>query len=1790
MRSSDMRKTGHRTCARHQYIGKNIFNNATSLFGLVLLLWIMSNTASAQSFRNEWINYNKTYYRFAVTPTNTVTGVANNHTQKADYNLLHRIPYATLLANGLAGTPVEHFQLIRNGVEVPMYTYPASGIMSSDGYLEFWGKANDGQTDKDLFRNTANQLNDRWSMFSDTAYYYLTVNTETVNQRIISVAHNPLASSLTPDSFFMHSILVSPRSSRNLGFAINIQGKDVRSSSFEAGEGWADVRFGSSPFTIGLGKLFSFKNTTARISASYWAQGLSNANKTYEMRLNDSILGTRAFRRYNPDSAFYNNIPLSRINASDSTNITIRLNALDGGYRHAISKVRFTYPRKFEFDKTTAAFVFSLPASAGSKLLKWVNFDTSNTEKILIDETNKQRYVGVRVADTLWFEILPSAIDRQLILTSVDLTPAKNIVREIATLTPRNFTSYANVAQEGDYLIISNNRLHNYNGSDPVEAYRAYRSTPAGGGYNAKVYAIEDLTEQFGFNIYKHPLAIRNFLRYSRYEFGIQPKAILLMGRGSTYDYSYTDTNIARLNLVPTWGQPASDNLLAAADNESITPATPIGRIAAITGEEVQDYLNKVVAFETAQADNNQSQLWQKETLHLIGGNDPFIVDPIKGYMQKYENRIKDTLIGSRVQNFIRLNDPNTSANNLAIQQSVQAGTGIISYFGHSSATSFDFNLNDPTTLNYTTGRLPVFLANGCKASEFFDLNPRRYNQSQLTLSERFVLTKEKGSIAFISSTHYGILQYLDVFTEKWYDALATTHYAKSIGEIHKQAIQKMLETTTLSDPAARLTAEEYHLHGDPVLRIHTQLKPDYKIDSNSIIISPAVTTANTDSVSLQFTVDNQGMATTDTAKVSVYRRFADNREMKVADTLLINLSNSRQLQFRLPVGGKGEAGNNSFVIRIDEPNAINEALETNNNASKQFIVANEGMQPIWPLNYGIVNTWPTALFASPFDITADSATYRLQIDTTTAFNSPSLYQLDTTSRNGAVQFLPANTLQAGKVYYWRTTVVKNGNPGAWSQASFTYLPGSGVGFNQGHYYQQLRSSYSNMLLDANRKYRYVNKFNNLYITHGIYPFSATEDLHLSITPNGNSNIYSACIGQSIIVNVFDSLSFIPYTNPAQVNGTVGGCAPNTGGRIYNYEFKYFPAANRKRIMDFIDSIPTGQFVSVRLVVDPPYDSIKVNFWKRDTTLYGSGNSLYHTLLRQGFTELDSLNRTRTFSFVFKKNDSIAFKPTYLFSEGLNDLPVLSVDLPMTDTLGSITSPWFGPASSWDSLYWAGLNIPEPNGQQSDTVRTTVIGRKKDGTTQILFTLNNTQQAHALVATNSIDAAVYPYIQLRQTTADSDNATPYPLDYWRVIFDPAPEGVMQTGEYFSFTTDTQTGLFKDTLLTNIDTLRFGVAFRNISTGSYADSLVARIHLEDSLGNKMQLLQQKLKPLAAGDSLHLFFERPLENITGPWKLYASINADGAQSEISLDNNFVYLPFYAKYVSVVPGNSRVFEGTGNWSDSARWTPYGLPQCNEKVYIRGNCVVNIANAVSDSLFIEKTGRLEFANGSAMLNVGCSADGGGKLATVKGTLVVSDGLFHINGGLLFADSSRFYQSGGRIVLDPNNGDSATSMRFGNQFDALNREPLAVLSFGGLSADTSAYKPYVQGIIEAIGGSIEIIDPPMYDSMFTFFFSNVDVNNITFDSAHQLVLGSTNVAITDSSRMNQFLIQLDEMGGDGYVAFGKLIIKANAMPGRKVVLRGPTGIFLRIRGGLRLEDGAILELKDGLELKLEYE
>src|SRR5678810_992578 len=127
-----------------------------------LLIWICCMVcygAVAQQYYNEWIDYSKTYYKF-----------------KVGSNGVYRISQAALTSIGLGSTPSENFQLWRNGQEIPLYTSVAAGPLGGVDYIEFWGEMNDGKADKQLYRDPDFQLNDHWSLQTDTAFYFLTVN------------------------------------------------------------------------------------------------------------------------------------------------------------------------------------------------------------------------------------------------------------------------------------------------------------------------------------------------------------------------------------------------------------------------------------------------------------------------------------------------------------------------------------------------------------------------------------------------------------------------------------------------------------------------------------------------------------------------------------------------------------------------------------------------------------------------------------------------------------------------------------------------------------------------------------------------------------------------------------------------------------------------------------------------------------------------------------------------------------------------------------------------------------------------------------------------------------------------------------------------------------------------------------------------------------------------------------------------------------------------------------------------------------------------------------------------------------------------------------------------------------------------------------------------------------------------------------------------------------------------------------------------------------------------------
>ena len=120
---------------------------------LLALLWL-THSASAQ-YNNGWIDYSKTYYKFNVGSEG-----------------LYRISYNTLQANGLASINADHFQLWRNGQEVPLFTSVSNRSFDASDFIEFFGQINDGKIDAQLYSRPGLQLADRWSLETDTAAYF----------------------------------------------------------------------------------------------------------------------------------------------------------------------------------------------------------------------------------------------------------------------------------------------------------------------------------------------------------------------------------------------------------------------------------------------------------------------------------------------------------------------------------------------------------------------------------------------------------------------------------------------------------------------------------------------------------------------------------------------------------------------------------------------------------------------------------------------------------------------------------------------------------------------------------------------------------------------------------------------------------------------------------------------------------------------------------------------------------------------------------------------------------------------------------------------------------------------------------------------------------------------------------------------------------------------------------------------------------------------------------------------------------------------------------------------------------------------------------------------------------------------------------------------------------------------------------------------------------------------------------------------------------------------------------
>lgn len=1447
------------------------------LIGLCCMLYYCT---LAQQYNNEWIDYSKTYYKFKVGKT-----------------ALYKIPDSVLAKYGLGNIDVKNFQLWRNGKEIAIYTSVASGVLPANGYIEFWGEKNDGLPDRNLYKDPNNQLSTDLSLETDTASYFLTVNPG-VNKRISDDANNVSGTTLTPEPYFNYHYRYDYQVKINPGRAV-YWGTNVYSSTYDIGEWWSSGEFyPNKPLILNAGNLFAANTgNTPQLNVSVAGTSIVNgANRTITVAVNGStVINTNSITNMNA-GVLTGTVNNSLINTANTIFTISDINNLINDHV-VVGFVDLSYARQFNFGGASQ-FTFSLPASVQGNFLQITNFSSNNA--MLYDLTNNKRYAAnTSMAGVLQFVLPPSASDRNLVLASEDNAAS------ISMMVQRNFTDYSVAANQGDYLIISNKILTNVPLSGPVSDYVNYRKSAAGGSYNVKVYEMDDLVDEFAFGIKQHPLSVKNFLRYARNTFSSPPKFAFLIGKAVSYDeYRMNESSVFadKLNLVPTFGWPASDNLLASNDLNPV-PATPIGRLSAVTQTEVANYLSKVKEYEAAQQNATQTvanKAWMKNIVHVVGADDPGLNASLSSDLNGYKIIAEDTLFGGDVTTF----NKTTSSSGTTVQDALMSqlftnGISLLNYFGHSSASILDYNLNKPEDYN-NPGKYPVFIVNGCDAGNIFSFDTARF-ATYNSLSEAWVFAQNRGSIAYIASTHFGIESYLNVYNTGFYNSFGKTNYDEPVAINLEEATSYLMSNA--GDFTGTLHAEESVLHGDPAIKINAFAKPDFDIEEQNVLINPTFVSVADNSFTVKCYFYNLGKATGDSVSVLIQQKYPDGTTAVLYSKKIKSVRYIDSVELTVPIIATRDKGQNSLTVTIDNLQQYDELSELNNTITKQFFIYEDELTPVYPYNFSIVNKNNIKLYASTANPLVPMRSYIMEMDTTELFNSPIKTSQTIASVGGVIEFNSSIPFTDSTVYYWRVAPVPTSGDYLWNTSSFVYLPNTGFGYNQSHLYQHLKSTPERIYIDSfTRKWTYDEISSILNMYNAVYP-SFTFDADYQVQVNNFTITSGFCLGHSIIFNLFDPVTLKPYynqTNPSTSgSGTYGGfmgsyttCAKT--GAPYNFEFSYLDTTNRRKMRDFMDWIPNGLLVTVRMIYDKPYDQTAA-LWKTDQSVYGIGNTFYDKLKQAGFLQLDSFSFPRTWVFNYEKNNSL-FVPGWQFSQGITDLIQYKRFVSSADTLGFITSPAFGPAKAWHKVLWSGYNLDAKPG---DNPTVDVIGVDTSNNETVLYTLNTTQQNFDI---SSVSVSKYPYLKLKMRNVDSVNLTPYQLRWWRILYDPVPEGALAPNIVYNF---------KDTVgLGETDSL--SIAFKNVSEVPFADSILVNLAVYDAGNNANIIPVQKIKALNAGDTAVIKTNIATASFTGLNNLYLDVNPNNNQPEQTHFNNFLYHNFEVKADNYKPTLDVTFDG--------------------------------------------------------------------------------------------------------------------------------------------------------------------------------------------------------------------------------------------------------------------------------------
>jgi hypothetical protein len=1414
-------------------------------------------------YGNEWINYDQSYYKIPVAEDG-----------------IYRLSYVQLQQAGLPLSEIQgqQFQLFHLGEEQPIYT-TSSGVFSSGDYIEFWGEKNRDEVDQFLFADPDSTLNPWYSLVTDTSAYFLTwTDMGAPNLRYETIT-NDLSNLPSPESWYWADEIV---------FFSDIHRKEYVSRgggflyhSYYGGEGFAksnDFYLSKDTFTISCPDAYLLN-----INGSLDLRFITNdpmEGHAMQIHLNDELVATENFF-----GAKYKQFDFSidtDLLAENSLLITVEGTNTDEKYSIAGGHLR--YPKMFS-PINKRLWQGTLPDLTGDRYLELDSLLGSDPA-ILYDISNQMRLVPL-VDGGKWKVKLPAATgDRNLVVSKM--------INPVSDLQPVTFIDYSDV--DAQYLIITNKRLRDDGeGNDWVQAYADYRTSAEGGAHKVSIVEIQQLYEQFAYGIERHPLSIRNFVHYA-YGKWDDLNYCFLIGKGRDYVGTRTSEQLSvAMNegafQLPAFGWPASDNLLLGSHSSTV-PIVPVGRLAVINGEEIRGYLDKVQAME-AQVNvpyDAENRAWMKKVLHLGGGNNGTERTNIQINLNNMASEIESNSHGGEVTSFYRRStDPIETSTSDLIFKVINNGVSIITFMGHSSPGTFDFNIDNPENF-FNEDRYPLMLSLGCYSGNIF-LNGR-------SIGERFTLLEKKAAVAYGASLGVGFPDILGSFSRTFYSKLGRANYGQGIGD----ALRSTIATHEYSfDVSMTTLAQQFVLHGDPAIRLYPAEGPDYVFDPSTVSFDPPIVTANMDSVTVNLEVLNIGKNEQDTFALALLRIFPDAVSTSITlDNVIVDRSRTR-LSYTIPTEGRLGVGNNLFRGFLDINGEVsewptedgennNELKRTNGELGIPLFILDNSAQPVYPSEFSIINKAGITLKASTTLTLAPEQLYLIELDTTGRFDSPVKQMTEKTQGGGVIEWTPNINWQDSTVYHWRISPDSTGTGlgYVWIESSFTYIEEGAAGWRQSDYWQLKQNKPSQIgFTDSSEVASFSTVLLDMRVRNKIWDSSDRPGFFYDNDGHAGSVRPWLYLNQGVSVMVFEPNTGVNWRNSGQQYGSVD--ANNKGNFSYDTRFE----EQRFALYDLLTNIvPEDYYIFLFTVQAIESADYSPELWAADSLTYGA--NLFSILEDQGGVLARQLEDVGSipYAIMYQKGGELLDEG---IAAALLEETNVNCIIPRQFTEGDITTKLIGPASSWDKLEF---NWSSQNNSVDDTLKLSLIAVQPNGIEATIL-----PDISANTDLSGLSADFFPYIRLKQTAKDINERSLVVPEYWQVTYEPLPElAINPATSTFSFHADT---------LQEGEKLRISFDVENLN-GVPADSTWLTINVQDDQNNEIIKDSIRLAPFPSEGRQSVAYDTTTIGMSGTNQLNILLNPEQRPLEPYYFNNYLFAPFEVTRDKINPLLNVAFDG--------------------------------------------------------------------------------------------------------------------------------------------------------------------------------------------------------------------------------------------------------------------------------------